>query len=586
MNSLKVKWWTFLWVKGQIPALCFVGVGLLGASFLGTQTPRLIKDLFESFSTDQFHTKLFWLLGLFIAEYLNRVIYQLSLNKYLLHLLQGVRSRVFNRWIHSRELKKDNSDSFPLGEVLARIMNDSEAVREMLTSGAFGILIDGVYIISALVSLIFIHTKSGLFLLVLQAIAVYFLLLGSKKMAKVFYQVRTANGLVARSLSDVTGGLKSIYYMVNHGYSSKKCEKSFQGFLEKQLKANNWDASYYSFAESLFPLLLAAFAIFLPYTQVLEVALVGLIIDLIQRSIGPIKEVAAKISSIQRAKSGLDRISSFMDELELDPMAGSGAQENSQQALKSLTISLPEFVYPEREGSDGQPFKLSKINVATQKGELLGIVGPSGSGKTTLFKILCGELNAPQLETHITYEDGDSFNLQNDNLEDQKKWRHLVSLVSQDSHIFSSNLKLNITMGQDEERYDEFMNFCREKIPFIRSWGLDELEVLDPSAISVGQKQLIAALRACFLARPIVLFDEISSALDSTLEDSLRRVIRVIQQNALTLMITHRIETVLLADRLVVFEGGKIVEQGSHGHLLKNSPLYQTFVKELQSGGE
>ena len=97
----------------------------------------------------------------------------------------------------------------------------------------------------------------------------------------------------------------------------------------------------------------------------------------------------------------------------------------------------------------------------------------------------------------------------------------------------------------------------------------------------MGQKQLISALRSCYLSRPIVLLDEISSALDATLELSLRILTKVIQSHSLLIVVAHRIETIIEADEILVMDKGQIVARGQHSKLESSSKVYQDFVSHL-----
>src|SRR5690606_32835688 len=98
---------------------------------------------------------------------------------------------------------------------------------------------------------------------------------------------------------------------------------------------------------------------------------------------------------------------------------------------------------------------------------------------------------------------------------------------------------------------------------------------------SLGQKQLLSALRSCFLKKPIVLFDEISSGLDSELEKALRKVVLMIQENSLTFIVAHRLETIIEADKIIVLENGRLIDSGIHSDLMQRSHVYQEFISEL-----
>jgi ATP-binding cassette subfamily B protein len=111
--------------------------------------------------------------------------------------------------------------------------------------------------------------------------------------------------------------------------------------------------------------------------------------------------------------------------------------------------------------------------------------------------------------------------------------------------------------------------------------GLNAFEKINPSQLSLGQKQLLAGVRACYLKKNIVFFDEISSALDSELEHALRVCILLIQEFSLTIIVAHRVETIMGANQILVMDKGRVTASGNHQELLQTSAVYQEFIREL-----
>src|SRR5690606_40591449 len=157
--------------------------------------------------------------------------------------------------------------------------------------------------------------------------------------------------LPIRVVTDITSGLKELFYSPNDRYASRRGEKVFEEFLDKQLKANIWDASYYSAAESLYPILVALVMIILPYSKITEVAILAALIDLIQKSITPIKDVASKISVLSRAKTGIDRLHQFNESFDQDNLV---RIDFAGLEAHSMKFDLKAFQYD-------QGFKLENI---------------------------------------------------------------------------------------------------------------------------------------------------------------------------------------------------------------------------------
>lgn len=586
MSTLKNSLSDFFLFKGAKPLLGFVITCLVLSSVLGSYLPKLMTELAGNYSsTEKFESSLYTLMIYFILVYLNRVAYQLGINRYVLKLVQKVRTDVYENWLLAFEIqsKEKGKDNYPQGEVMARIMSDTMAIRELMTSGTFGILIDIFFVLACLISLIQINSLSGIFLAVTELSVAVLLVWGGKYMRDVFHDVRKSRGMVSQSVANVVGGLGEAYFTDHKNYASKTSTIQFKDFLYKQLKANVWDASYYSIAESLYPLLLALMVFIFPYSKITEAAVIFAIVDLIQRSISPIKNIAGKITNIQRAVTGIQRINEFTGDLAKAPRSPKG-QVYTPFSMEKLKVSIEEFQYNKATSEEDTPFKISDVNFEGTTGELIGLVGLSGCGKSTVLNILAANIIPDKAEVKLLSKKEEDLIFPGESLEDVVSYRQQISLVSQESHIFSESLHFNIALTSEEDpKFLEFWEWILKEIPYLKTWGIQPEEALTPDSLSLGQNQLICGLRACFLKRPVVLFDEISSALDSELELALRRVVLLVQEQSLTIIVAHRLETILEASRIIVMDNGKIVGSGTHEELSSSVAQYQKFMDEMTS---
>lgn len=581
----------YLYLPEKKKLIALIAIALGGAAYLGYITPRLISELYASYDAkENFEPVLYKLGTLFIFEYIVQVTYQVSLTRYVQHLLQHIRTISFSNWIKSHEsigVGKHGDNKYPLGEVLSRVLSDTEAVIELVSSGSFKIFIDFAFIISCLISFISLNTTSGITLILTELLACVLLVVGSKKMAKIYMEVRKSMGFMSRVVANITGGFRYTYHTPNNDYATEKSYDVFEDFLKKQLKANVWDASYFAIAESLFPILLAILVFIFPYSNITEMAILAAIVDLIQRSIQPIKEVASKISSIQRAKSGVIRIQEFNRDILTLPMI-SFDDDYEKIEFEKLKVKIDSFKYPDKnkdeDDDNDRSFALSKIVFEAGAGDLIGIVGLSGSGKSTLLKILATDILAPQSQIELSCKKGNNIVFSGSNVDQLDEYKRQVSIVSQDSHVFSESLRFNITFSDDENPvFEKFWKKVVNDIPYLKSWGITGDTKINVKDLSLGQKQLISALRSCFITKPIVLFDEISSGLDSDLEEALRKLVLLIQQRSLTIIVAHRIETIVNAHNILVMQDGKLVDSGKHPELKGNSAVYQEFIAQLKT---
>ena len=322
MNTLRNKWFKYFCFKGGSGKIAVALMCLIISAVLGAFGPLLLVELGESLENRENVLPSILKLGLlYVAVYVNRVIYQCISLAYVVRLIERIRSLCYDNWVLNHDIYteselKSSSDRYPLGEVIARIMGDTDAFRELVTSGTLGIFIDIFFVVSCFISFIYLNVFSGGVLLIAELVACVVLYWGSKKMRKIFMEVRNARGHIFRSVGNIVGGIRESYYTDHGHYAVKKGGRAFGNYLNKATLSNVYDASYYSFAESLYPIFLALLLLFYPYSNITKIALMFAIIDLVQRSIEPLKGIASKMANVQRALTGLDRVTDFLESFE------------------------------------------------------------------------------------------------------------------------------------------------------------------------------------------------------------------------------------------------------------------------------
>jgi ATP-binding cassette subfamily B protein len=162
MNISKNKWYNLFFFKGSKTIMTLLFLCLALSAYLGAMTPTMISNLSRHYDDDTlFKASLYALFFNFLKVYGNRVIYQFAVNKYVRLLIQYARTETYGRWLSSHEL---DSEKYPQGEILSRIMSDTESIRELVSSGSFGIFIDLSFVASCLVGFIVLHKFMGVFM--------------------------------------------------------------------------------------------------------------------------------------------------------------------------------------------------------------------------------------------------------------------------------------------------------------------------------------------------------------------------------------------------------------------------------------
>jgi ATP-binding cassette subfamily B protein len=221
---------------------------------------------------------------------------------------------------------------------------------------------------------------------------------------------------------------------------------------------------------------------------------------------------------------------------------------------------------------------VANVSFEVNKGETIAFVGPSGSGKTTLVKLLIG-LYRPT-EGKIFYDD------LNGNDIDMASMRAQIGMVTQDSQLFAGTIRDNLQFvrpdATDAEILDALKKASCQKLLARAEKGIHSMIGEGGIKISGGEKQRLSIARALLRNPNLLIMDEATSALDSITEEEITATVREIHssQNIMTILIAHRLSTVMHADRIYVLEQGQIIEQGNHNELLGEKGLYYAMWRQ------
>ena len=240
-------------------------------------------------------------------------------------------------------------------------------------------------------------------------------------------------------------------------------------------------------------------------------------------------------------------------------------------ATGQINFENVTFSYPTRPDQQA----LRDVSFDIKPGETIALVGPSGAGKTTVFQLLLRFYDATS--GHVKIDTHDVKSLRPEDLRAQ------YAIVQQNTPLFSGSAMDNIRYGRDGASDAEVISAAKAAFAHDFISALPEGYDTDlgeaAASLSGGQRQRIAIARAILRDAPILLLDEATSALDSESETAVQKAFETISEHKTTLVIAHRLSTVRKADRIIVLEGGKIVETGTHGQLSKAGGLYARLAK-------
>ncbi len=542
-------------------------------AFLGPLRPLMIQYTLDAYvaNFDLGGLKMMtWImLGLLFLEGLLQFYYSWLTNFLGQAVIFDVRTKLFSHIAHLRLKYFDNT---PIGTLVTRVISDIETLADVFSEGFLVIIGDILRLVVAIVVMLVVDWR-----LALISISTVPLLLLSTRWFK---------NAIKSSFQDVRNAVSSLNAFLQEHITGMSIIQIFNREKEeldafRKINANHRDANNRS---------VWAYSVFLPVVEVLSAVSIGLVVwwgskNVLEGSVTPgsivafimyinmlfrpMRDLADKFNTLQMGVVSSERIFKVLDTQEIIQNKGN---KRADQIEGGIAFKQVWFAYNEED------WVLKGIDFSVGKGEKLAIVGATGAGKSSIINLLTRYYEYNKGEILV---DGDNIRAY-----DLASLRQNIAAIPQDVFLFSGSIADNISLLNPDLSRAEMEQAAKaigahefiEKLPGAYDFDVKERG----NMLSVGQRQLIAFVRAYLYNPKILILDEATSSVDTESEWLIQSALEKLTHGRTSIIIAHRLATVQFADRILVMDKGEIVEQGSHAALMQKENGAYRRLFELQ----
>ncbi|MFC0523359.1 ABC transporter ATP-binding protein [Pontibacillus salicampi] len=535
-----------------------------------------VGELYSFFAPET--NAIIWLLVLYVIlllisagfQYGQTFFLQIASNK----IIQKMRKDVF---AHIQRVPIPYFINRPAGKIVARVTNDTEAIRELYEKVLATFVTSAIYMTGIYIALFLLNAKLASICLILVPIIWAWMQLYKRLAGKY-------NEVIRSTISDINGNINEAIQgmpIIQAFRRQKQSTEEFEEMNEKHFTYQNKMLHLNSLTS--FNLVNAlrniAFVVFIWYfggaslgaSDIVSVGLLYAFVDYLNRLFQPVTDVVNQLAQLEQARVSAGRVFELMDH--------EGEDVNNKPIPSyrgDITFRQVSFSY------NGKENVLQDISFQAKHGETVAFVGHTGSGKSSIMNLLF-RFYDPQ---HGVIEiDGiDTLSLS------RQQVRSHMGIVLQDPFLFAGTIVSNVTMG-DPSISRETAIEALQKVGahhFIEQLPnqYDEPVKEKGSTLSAGERQLISFARALAFNPSILILDEATANIDTETESVIQTALHVLKQGRTTLVIAHRLSTIQQADCIFVLDHGRIVENGNHDSLLEKEGIYYQMYQMQKRGLE
>lgn len=510
------------------------------------------------------------LLGGFIFSYFEEYRMQMVGQK----IMYDMRRQLFS---HLQRMDVSFFDRHPVGRLMTRVMGDVSVLNELFTSGVITIFADLLRIGGIMVTMLVLNWKLALATFTVLPIIFAATTVYQVYSRRAFRDQRKHLARINAFLNENIVGMKTMQLFTQEGRSFLKFDERNQEYLQANLLSVFYFSLFFPMIEVMGSL---ATAVIIWYGggQTLQNALtLGALVAFIQygqQLFWPIRELSEKYTIFQNAMASSERI---FDLLDTQPTIVDPVQPEKIKAMKGeIEFRNVWFAYK------GEDYVLRDVSFKVSPGEKVAIVGHTGAGKTSIINLLCRFYEVNKGEILI-----DGADIREIRLEDL---RCAINIVQQNIFLFSGTIEGNIHLNNVEITSEQTIAAAKEVHldPFVQkmSEGYSTDVKEGGSALSVGQKQLVAFARALASDPDILVLDEATSSVDTETELLIQDALNRLMANRTSIVIAHRLSTIQNADKIIVMHRGQIREMGTHNELLQQRGIYYRLYQLQYKGQE